>query len=241
MKPREFQRQGFKISLVLHALVLASVLIWPLIFRGCSRLKKNEQLTFVDFTVSIPPPPAPETPSPEPPAPEPPKPEPTDDIKAPNPEKPPDVKKPEPPKPAKDIRQTNRVVRRNAPPPKDKPLSDAEIARLLKLGARISDTTSIPDEDNIAMGAYFNKVRDRMYAIWQQPSQLSSLPGLSTDVRVTVEPGGAVTARVKTRGSGNDLMDDSVMKAVNSVKALPPLPIGHRKPVDITITFELDN
>ena len=240
MKPRQYQRQGFIISLVLHVVVLAAVLIWPLVFRSCTRLKKNEQLTFVEFTVSIPPPPAPETT--EPPAPEPPKPEPTDDIKTPDPEKPPEVKKLEPPKP-KDIRQTNRIVRKDfkAPPPKDKPLSEAEIARLLKMGARIGETTSVPDDDQIAMGAYFNKVRDRMYAVWQQPSQLASLPGLSTDVRVTVEPGGAVAARAKVRSSGNDLMDDSVMKAVNSVKALPPLPVGHRRPVDITITFELDN
>lgn len=238
MKPRGFQRQGFKLSLVLHGLVLALVLVWPFLNRGCSRIRKNEQLTFVEFTVSLPPPPAPETPAP--PVPEPPKPEPTDDIKLPDPLKP-DVKKPDPPK--KDIRQTNRVARKDfkAPPPKpNQPvLSEAEIARLLKMGARIGDTTSIPDDDQIAMGTYFNKVRDRMYAVWQQPSQLSSLPGLSTDVRITVEPGGNITARSKTRGSGNALMDDSVMKAVNSVKALPPLPVGHRRPADITITFEL--
>ena len=48
------------------------------------------------------------------------------------------------------------------------------------------------------------------------------------------------TARRKTRGSGNDLMDDSVMKAVNSVSKLRPLPSaysGYSK--DITVDFEL--
>jgi TonB family protein len=239
MKPRSFQRQGFKFSLALHGTVLVLMLVSPLIIRACNRNKPNEQLMFVDFTVSIPPPAAPDVPTP--PAPEPPKPPPTpDDIVMPD--KKPEVKPVEAPKP-KDIRQTNRITRKDfkGPLPKDKPLSEAEIARLLKLGARISDTTSIPDEGQMSLGAYFNQVHDRMYSVWQQPSQLASLPGLSTDVRITVEPGGAITARTKTRGSGNDLMDDSVMKAVNAVKTMPPLPIGHRRPVDITITFEIDN
>ena len=233
MKPREPQRQGIRLSLILHAVVLVSVLVWPLFFRACNRHRPNEQLTFVEFTVSLPPPPAEEVPEPPQPKPE--------EIKVPDAQAIPEVKKPEPPKPPKDIRQTNRVKRVDfkAPPPKDKPLSPAEIDRLLKMGARISDTTSIPDEGQISLAAYFNQVHDRMYSVWQQPSALSSLPGLSTDVRITVEPGGRITGRSKVRGSGNELMDSSVMKAVNSVTALPPLPIGHRRPVDITITFEI--
>lgn len=46
-------------------------------------------------------------------------------------------------------------------------------------------------------------------------------------------------SRVKTRGSGNELMDDSVMKAVHSVKRLSTLPIGYRKPMEIIVTFVL--
>ena len=38
---------------------------------------------------------------------------------------------------------------------------------------------------------------------------------------------------------GNELMDQSVMKAVNSVAALRPLPAGRKKPVDIGIVFEI--
>jgi TonB family protein len=237
MKKREFQRQSLKISLALHGAALVLMLVFPLFLKACNRNKPNEKLMFVEFTVSIPPPPAPDTPAP--PQLEPPKPEPADAI--PEPEKKPEVKPkpPAPPKPPKDIRQTNRVVRKNAPPPKDKPLSEAEIARLLKMGARISDTTSIPTDDQLALGAYFNHVHERMYAVWQQPSQLKSLPGLSTEVQITVAPDGRITARSKIRGSGNELMDDSVMKAVNSIKALRALPAGYRKPVDIVITFEI--
>ena len=233
---REFQRRSLKVSLALHGVALVLMLLVPLLLRACNARKPNEKLMFVEFTVSIPRPPAPDTPEPPKPA-EPPPPAP-DDIK--EVEKKPEAKPkpPEPPKPPKDIRQTNRVVRKG-PPPKDKPLSEAEIARLLKMGARIGETTSIPDDSQLALGAYFNHVHERMYAVWQQPAQLKSLPGLSTDVRITVAPDGRITSRAQTRSSGNGLMDDSVMQAVNSVKALKALPAGFRKPVDIEITFEI--
>ena len=236
MKPRSIQRQSLKFSLALHGTALALMLALPLLFRACGRHKPNEKLMFVEFTVSMPPPPAPDIATPEPPKPEPS----PDDIK--EVEKKPEAKpKPEPPKPPKDIRQTNRVKRADikTPPPKDKPLSEAEIARLLKMGARIGDTTSIPDDSQIALGAYYNHVHERMYAVWQQPSQLKNLPGLQTVVTISVEPDGRITGRRKIRSSGNDLMDESVMKAVNSVKALRALPVGHRRAVDIDITFEI--
>ena len=238
MKKREFQRQSLKISLALHGAVLLLLVILPWLFRACERKRPPEKLMFVEFTVSVPAPPAPETPEPPKPAP----PEPKDEIR--EVEKKPESKPkpPEPPKPLpKDIRQTNRVVRRDAPPPKDKPLSEAEIARLLKMGARISDTTSIPDDSQLALGAYYNHVHERMYAVWQQPTALKNLPGLSADVRITVAPDGRITGRSMTRRSGNDLMDDSVMQAVNSVKALRQLPAGHRRPVDILVTFEISD
>ncbi len=237
MKPRSIRRQSLKFSLALHGTALALMLALPWVLKACERKRPNEKLMFVEFTVSIPPSPAPDVPEPN--KPEPPKPPPDPDaIRVPDKEKP---KPPEPPK--KDIRQTNRVARKDfkAPPPKDKPLSEAEIARLLKMGARIGSTTSIPDDGQIALGAYYNHVHERMYAVWQQPSQLKNLPGLRTVVNITVAPDGRITARSKTRSSGNELMDDSVMKAVNSIKALRQLPAGCRRPVDISITFEISD
>ena len=230
---RDFQRAGLRVSLVLHGIALLLLLVLPWMFRACDRKRPNEKLMFVEFTVSVPPPSAPDALAPEPP-----KPEPKDDIPIPDPKI---EKKPEPTKP-KDIRQTNRIVRKDfpqGPAPKDKPLSEAEIARLLKMGARIGERTSVPDESQLSLGAYYNHVHERMYAVWQQPAQLKSLPGLSAEVRITVAPDGRITDRAKIRGSGNDLMDDSVMQAVNSVKALRALPAGHRKPVDIHVVFEI--
>ena len=111
--------------------------------------KEAEEMMFVDFTVSVPPPaqeappeePKPEEKAPEPEPEPPPEPEPVIPEPIPEPKKPePEPKKeeakkpPEKPKP-KVIRQTNMVTRTfaaNAPVAKDKPLSEAEIAKLLK-------------------------------------------------------------------------------------------------------------
>lgn len=230
---------GFRVSLVLHIGVLTALIVMPLLVKWKQQKKKpKEQAMEILFTVSLPPQASPEpapTPTPVPiPEPAPPKP-PVADI--PIPDKPP-VKKEEPKTPPKDIRQHNRIRRTvDAPPPKDKPLSEKEIERLLKQGARISDKTSIPDD--IPLGAYYNHVTDRMYAAWQQPSQLKNLPGMTVEVLITVSPDGTVTTFKKVKGSGNELMDESVMTAIQSVKKLRPLPAGRTTPVDITITFEL--
>lgn len=234
MNKRRLQRQSLKVSLGLHGVALVLMLTIPWILKGCRARRPPEQLMFVEFTVSVPPPadPDPAPPSPEPPKPEPPKP--ADDIVIP--EKKPDPPKPKPPKP--EIVKGQRITRRG-PPPKDKPLSQAEIDRLLKQGPVIGDTTTVPPPGQIEMGAYFNHVKERMYAAWQQPSGLSNLPGLSAEVAITVEPGGNITGRRLSRPSGNALMDDSVMKAVQSVAALRPLPAGQRDRKVITILFEL--
>ncbi len=231
MRTRDLQRRSLKASLVLHGAVLVFVLTVPWILKACRARRPPEKLMYVEFTVSLPPPAAPDAPE-APVVPEPPKPELSEEIKIPE-------KKPEPPKPKKPEIQKGRRVTRQGPPPKDKPLSPAEIDRLLKQGARISDVTTIPTGNQAALGAYYNHVHERMHAAWQQPSQLKNLPGLRTEVAITVEPGGRISARRKTRSSGNDLMDDSVMKAVHSLKALRALPAGYRDPVEITVTFEL--
>ena len=71
MKPRSYQRQSLKLSLALHGSALVLLLILPWILKACDRHRPNEKLMFVEFTVSVPPPPAPEAPTPEPPKPEP--------------------------------------------------------------------------------------------------------------------------------------------------------------------------
>lgn len=229
MTNRDLRRKSLRVSLTLHGLLLLLVMVIPWILQACQRRRPNERLMYVEFTVAIPPAPPPQA---DDPAPAPPKPEPPKDIAVPE-------KKPDPP-PRRDIRQTNRVVRRpDAPPPRGPTLSDEEIRRLLAMGAKPGETTVIPPPSQLAIAEYHQHIRDRMYAAWDQPGQLRNLPGLNTVVMITVEPDGRISGRRQTRSSGNALMDDSVMQAVRSVSALRPLPAGHGRPMDVEITFEL--
>nr|HPJ57094.1 hypothetical protein [Kiritimatiellia bacterium] len=76
MNKRRLQRQSLKVSLGLHGVALVLMLTIPWILKGCRARRPPEQLMFVEFTVSVPPPaePDPAPPSPEPPKPEPPRP-----------------------------------------------------------------------------------------------------------------------------------------------------------------------
>ncbi len=242
-------------SLVLHGGVLLLAVGLPLLAKGCAARKPNKKLMFVEFTVAVPPaepdPPATEPAPPDPaPVPEPPPPPPKDDIPEPpkktdppkkDPPKPPEPPKPKPPKV---IKQTNRVVRTQTPPNAPKPqgpvLSQKQIEDLIKKGAKIGTTTSIPaDTASQALGAYSNHVRDRLYAAWQQPESLKNLPGLVTTVQITIQQDGRVGNGKILRSSGNAAMDDSVLKAVRTVKAMHALPSGVKGPVDLEVQFEL--
>lgn len=254
-RPRNRWKKSLVASLVLHGGVLLLAVVLPLLAKGCAARKPPKKLMFVEFTVAVPPaapeppPPAPEPPAPTPPAPVPePPPPPKDDI--PEPETKPEPKKKEPPKPPAPekpkpkphtvVRQTNRVVRGSTPAPKGPVLSDKEIADLIKKGAKIGTTTSIPDDAAAqALGAYSNHVRDRLYAAWQQPESLKNLPGLVTSVQITIQQDGRVGNGKILKSSGNAAMDESVLKAVRTVKAMRALPTGVKGPVDLEIEFEL--
>ena len=87
---------------------------------------------------------------------------------------------------------------------------------------------------------YYALVRQIMYDAWEQPGSLSAAAGFSADVEIVVQRDGTITARRMQRPSGNALLDASVMKAVNAVSKLRPLPssfIGGAH--TIVITFEL--
>ncbi|MBI2441241.1 MAG: TonB family protein [Lentisphaerae bacterium] len=90
-------------------------------------------------------------------------------------------------------------------------------------------------------GWYLEQVRAIMYEAWQQPSALAGQKGLLTRVEVRVRQDGQITRKEMVAGSGNSLMDNSVMTAVESVQTLPELPFGFGGAYkDITIDFELE-
>ena len=243
MKPDQTRRIGFKISLALHLLALAAALAisWASFIHR--KPKPAEPIAFVQIPISARSAPLPDIPVPQPVMAAPPE---SDSV--PEPVKEPirkeEPKKIEPVKKPKAVeKQTNRVTKIQAAIEPAKPPetpSEERIRTLLTADIPMGDPGVLgAGERNPFMVGYYSQVFSRMYAAWNQPSQLKNLPGLKTEVRIVVEPGGKIVERMKSRGSGNELMDDSVMKAVRSVKELPPLPIGYRKPLEIIVTFVL--
>ena len=243
MKPDRTRRLGFKVSLALHLILLGVVVAVSIFCTNRVEPKPVEPVTFVQIPVSVQPASVPDIPLPEPSAAE----EQNSDP-IPEPAKEPiqkqEPKQIEPVKKPKTVeKQTNRVTKTKAPiepakPPE--PPSEERIRTLMTADIPMGDPGVLGTGDsNPLIESYYSQVFSRMYAAWNQPSQLKNLPGLKTEVRIVVEPGGNILERVKSRGSGNELMDDSVMRAVRSVKELPPLPIGYRKPQEVIVTFVL--
>lgn len=232
------KRIGFKVSLVLHlfALILALAIPWACAVKN--KPKPIEPVAFVQIPISVRPVSLPEPAIAEP----------LDQASIPEPAKEPAPKpepvKSEPAKKTKPIeRQTNRVVKTvTAPDPPKQPVPPSEESIKAILTAEMPESGSIvleAGEYDPVLGAYYQQVYDRMYSAWIQPSQLKSLPGLSADVRIVVEPNGKITSRTKASGSGNEMMDESVMRAVQSVKELPPPPGSIRSTREIVVTFVL--
>lgn len=224
-------RRSLKISTIFHVLIVLLLILIPSLVNRRIQKQRREIVTYVDFTVALP---------------EPPSIQPVREIKPPEPPKP----KPEPPKPSPVPEQTvkpkptvqrstNRVVR--APPkPAQPPLTAEEIRKLLAAGARISDRTSIPTD--VPAGAwYYSVVRDKLYDAWVQPGG-AVRPGTSVEVEIRVLRDGTIASYRMLRPSGNTVMDESVRRALETVKRLPPLPSEWGGPHrDISVEFVLES
>ena len=232
------KRAGFRLSLLLHGIALALALAIPWACAMHRKPKPIEHVSFLQIPITVRPASLTESAIAElqkpvsipEPAKEP----------APNPE----PAKSEPAKKPKPVeRQANRVVKTaTVPELPNQPASPTEesIKAILTTGVSESGPILLDEgESNPVFSAYYRQVYDGMYSAWIQPSQLKSLPGLSADIRIVVEPDGKITGRTKIRGSGNELMDESAMKAVQSVKTLPPLPREFRSAREIVVTFEI--
>lgn len=167
------------------------------------------------------------------------------DVPPPEPETPKDI--PEPPKEKlkkkEEIKKSVKKIKRSdKPKPRPQPekrLTPEQIRKMLAAGMKPGDTTR-PRANDFPFDWYLAMVRQKMYAVWVQPSDLSSSAGLMTVVSIRVHRDGSVTRRKMVESSGNTVMDASVMKAVNAVASLERLPPkfnGTHK--DIAVEFEL--
>ena len=86
---------------------------------------------------------------------------------------------------------------------------------------------------------YIRIISSALDRAWNQPGSLDK-PGLATDVAITFKSGGVIAGRRIVLSSGNSVMDNSVLKAVDSVHRVAGLPpeFISRRPV-VTITFQL--
>ncbi|MBN1269505.1 MAG: TonB family protein [Kiritimatiellae bacterium] len=212
-------RRNFWISSWIHLTVILVMVLIPAILNWRVRRKPHEIITYVDIQ-SV--------------APEPPGPAPVPEVKPPEPPK--DI--PEPPK-KKKIEISKKKIKKPDEPKPQKQMTPEEIRKLLDSGAKPSRPAGAATLDSLP-GWYYALVRQKMYEAWIQPGGLSASAGLVTRVEIRVERGGGISRRNMIRSSGHKVMDDSVMKAVNSISQLPALPAQFPdRHKDITIDFEL--
>ncbi len=87
-------------------------------------------------------------------------------------------------------------------------------------------------------GWYYQLIKDAMDHAWTQPSQLQG--HLTCVVFIRIQRDGTITNVWFDRKSGNPVMDDTVVSAVNSVGRIRPLPPGLGGGyADIPVEFEL--
>lgn len=92
-------------------------------------------------------------------------------------------------------------------------------------------------------GAYFALLRDRYYAVWNQPTSLDRAAGdLITTLRIKAQRDGTVLSSEIVKSSGNSVMDGSVLAAAEQVTKIDPLPkgLGREEVLEIPINFKLD-
>jgi protein TonB len=248
-------KKSFTASAVVHGTVLILLILIPLIMNCRSKKKPHEIKMFVNLQAApqeplyhevdeIEMPDEPEIVEPDIPEPEPPpviKEPPQEPVPRP---KPTARTKPTPrPKPTpKKIKVSRQRVRRDDdPPPKPKPrtqLSPDQIEKMLAEGIETSARGQVID-DGIPSW-YYSLLTRTMYEKWQQPSGVSAGAGNVTRVTIRVLKNGTITRREITRSSGIPVMDDSVMRAVNSISSVKPLPASFNEDYkDIYIDFEL--
>lgn len=235
---------------IVHGLVIGMLLV----VSGCHSLfsRRKELYIPVEFTVEVPRGPdttrakLPEEPT-EVAEPDEPEPAPEVTVAAPTVRKT-DTAKPKPvaekPKTAAEKPKTTKVVpstklvKRTHPggSTRKPPLTAAEIERLLAQGARPSDHTSIPGEDDRCR----ELIRMRLYDAWTQPGGTRA-DGRVAEVTLELGSGGLVRNWRMTSRSGSAEFDASVEAAMRSVARIEHLtPEFVERNPRVTIAFELE-
>lgn len=183
--------------------VLIGVLFVSSWVRSCKKARKDVVIP-LEFMVQVPPAEAPTV---------------QNDIPVPA-KKPPIKKSAEKPvkKPVKKpIKISDKVITRppNKSKPVKKPLSPEEIQKLLEQGAKPSDRTVIPEDDQI----YKAMVKKAFMNAWAQPS-LAEAGDAVTEVEIRLAGDGTVASARISKNSGVRALDESVAKSLRYVKRI---------------------
>lgn len=259
MALNEHRKTVFKWVTGTHLGILLLLLLVPWL-KGCFQRKPKIIATF-DLTAPPPPPPetVPEIPQPKP------VPEPKKKIAPPSTNTPPkkvvkkiepkkaEPKKPEPKKPAPKpkpapklteaqrlaaIRQNKKVTNPNLSPAPSKPSLDFSGLQSALSSAASGSGSGSPGGTYSLFAWYYDRVKQQMYSVWQQPA--GAPIGLTATATVRIGSDGTVYSKAITRRSGNLLFDQSVQNALNSTVRLPAPPADLPSRT-IEIEFALSN
>lgn len=254
---KQVYKKAYKISFWVHSSIILVLIVASVIGDLSCVSKKPNDVLEVEFTVDV------STDQeateeqvedlikePEPIPIDEPKPEPDPE---PEPILEPEKRKPEKPK-RKPIKVSNKVVVINQPKvntpqpkqsvkPKSSPqkqqsdLTPEEIKKLLDMGAKPSDQTSVPGERERCLAI----VKNKLYDAWRKPSLPPTEVVRAAVLTIHLGENGYITKYKLTRSSGNRELDASVESAAKAVRRIPGLTSSFIKEYKtITIEFNLE-
>jgi len=148
----------------------------------------------------------------------------------------PDIKSKPKPKPI-DTKTGKSKLGQASKNPKDKLLSEAEIRRLLLLGARAGDKNSIPPDEESRCFAFIKRAFNDA---WAQPSY-DEVGDAVAQVEVRLQRDGSIFGVRLVKKSGNNVLDASVLQAATTVKRIEGLtPSFLGKYDEVTIDFKVE-
>ncbi|MBQ2282228.1 MAG: TonB family protein [Kiritimatiellae bacterium] len=244
MDIEQVEKRASKISLLVHGCIVVGLIIATLISDITCFTKKPDDAMLIEFTVDVSSSQDNEEPvedlvnEPEP------APEPEPEV-APDPDPVPQPPKQDKPK-RKPIKISDKVVQINQPKvTKNKPskvtkkndLTPEEIEKLLKMGAKPSDHTSVPGERERCLAIVYNK----LYDAWRRPSLSPTEVAKPAELTIWLGDSGVIKKYKLTRSSGNRELDASVESAAKAVRRIPGLTSDFIKEYKtITINFVLE-
>jgi TonB family protein len=132
-------------------------------------------------------------------------------------------------KPKPEVKQQPKPVEppKQAPPPTDNPQPAAARNLVLPYAPVTSGVSGqvAVDDANFEFAYYLQIVRAQIARNWTPPA--GSETGTRVEVYFRVTRSGSISGLRVDVGSGNDIFDDSAIRAVTITEQLPPLPLGY--------------